>query len=132
MLITQLNALSNAAIFKYNWQITKVFRQNFSWNMSKKDYFGCKSQKSPNARGSAHRPLCLQELRASLLDSVEVTWTQMLGNFEAKRNLFYACLPPFKKRSAPLRSWLCQLVELESISSVKSEDFWETPIFGKS
>jgi len=37
-------------------QVSKVFRQNFSWNMPKTDYFGSKSPKSPSAGGSAPRP----------------------------------------------------------------------------
>jgi len=40
-----------------NKQVSKDFRQNFSWlTCLKMDYFGGKSQKSPSAEGSVPRP----------------------------------------------------------------------------
>jgi len=40
-----------------NKQVSKVFRQNFSWNMPKTGlYFGSKSQKSSTAGGFDLRP----------------------------------------------------------------------------
>jgi len=75
-------------------QVSKIFRQNFSWNVPKNGLFWkyCKSPKLPSVGGSSPRPPCLRRMTRAVQDpilSLNISGYVNAWQFEGKRNFYF-------------------------------------------